>query len=145
MTLTTPPTAATSPPTAERGAGLIGVSAGVAAFLLLLAFAVQLLFNLYATSSVTAAAYDAARMVAADGGDPATVPDAEAHAREVLGRYAERVRFDWERSDDTTVRLHVAADNHNPLFSGLGLTALQRVDRTVEVRVECFREKDACR
>src|SRR5687768_13185417 len=84
---------------AERGAGLIGTLAGVTVFLALLLFAVQLLFNLYAASAVTAAAYDAARVVAgSDGGD---LGRAEAHARQVLGRYADRVTFSWSLDGDT--------------------------------------------
>ena len=46
---------------ADRGAGLVSAVAGVVAFLAFLFFAVQLLYNLYATSVVTATAYDAAR------------------------------------------------------------------------------------
>ena len=43
----------------------MGTFAGVLVFLVFLLFAVQLLFNLYATSAVTAAGLDAARVVAA--------------------------------------------------------------------------------
>ena len=48
----------------ERGAGLVGTSAGFLVFMLMMLAAVQILFNLYATSMVTAAAHDAARDVA---------------------------------------------------------------------------------
>jgi len=147
VTRRTPATAATSPPDAdasERGSGLLSTAAGVAAFLVLLAFAVQLLFNLYATSAVTAAAYDAARLVAARGGDVDEIPAAEAHARDVLGRYADRVTFDWDGTDGSMVRVHVRAANPNRLFASLPLDAIQRVDRTVKIRIECFREVDRC-
>ena len=40
----------------EQGSGLVGAIGGVAVFLVLLSFAVQLLFNAYATSAITAAA-----------------------------------------------------------------------------------------
>lgn len=115
-------------------------------FLVLLLFAVQVLFNLYATSVVTAAAYDAARMVAASGGAPDAdvTARAEAHARDVLGRYGEQVTFRWH-IDDREVALDVAADNRNFFFRDLPLDAIQTVRRTVRARVECFREAESCR
>ena len=51
--------------TPERGAGLVGTVAGITVILVLLLFATQVLVDLYARSAVTAAAYDAARQVAA--------------------------------------------------------------------------------
>jgi Flp pilus assembly protein TadG len=122
---------------AERGAGLIGTVAGVAVFLAFLLFAVQLLFNLYATSAVTAAAYDAARTVAGgNGGDTAS---AEEHARQVLGRYAERVAFEWSVDDDV-VALRVTAKNPTFLLPALGgAVGMDEIDRTVRVRVERLR------
>ena len=123
----------------ERGAGLIGTIAGVTVFLAFLLFAVQLLFNLYATSAVTAAAYDAARLVAGAGGGPADVPRAEAHARAVLGRYAGRVAFEWA-VDDEVVALRVVADNPSFLLPAVGGSlGFDEIDRTVRVRVERLR------
>ena len=52
----------------ERGGGPISIWIGFLVFLVMLLFAVQVLFNLYATSVVTAVAYDAARRVAGGGG-----------------------------------------------------------------------------
>jgi len=119
---------------ADRGAGLIGTIAGVTVFLAFLLFAVQLLFNLYATSAVTAAAYDAARVVAGSaGGD---VARAEDHARQVLGRYAERVTFQWSVDADT-VALRVTAENPIFLLPAVGgAVGFDEIDRTVRVRVE---------
>ena len=114
-------------------------------FLVLLLFAVQVLYNLYATSVVTAAAFDAAHQVADAGGDESAQPDALDHAHRVLGRYYDKVSFDWAGSDDQLVQLHVHAENRNFAFAGLRLDALQVIDRTVKVRVECFREGDSCR
>lgn len=129
----------------ERGAGLIGTLAGVTVFLVLLLFAVQVLFNLYAKSVITGAAFDAARMVASEGGDIAAVEPAEAHARDVLGRYGRRVEFDWSRSTANDVVLRVRAENRMFSFAGVGIDALQTVDRTVRARVECLRsEAGAC-
>lgn len=133
----------------ERGAGLIATIAGVSVFLVLLLFCAQLLFNLYATSVVTAAASDAVRIVARAGGEPGAQEvaraTAEAHARELLGRYADRVGFEWTLGE-REVALHVTAENTNFLFGSLALDAMQTVDRTVRARVECFREEDGtCR
>ena len=119
---------------ADRGAGLIGTIAGVTVFLAFLLFAVQLLFNLYATSAVTAAAYDAARVVAGSAGGDVT--RAENHARQVLGRYADRVSFDWSINSDT-VALRVRARNPTFLLPALGgAVGFDEIDRTVQVRVE---------
>jgi hypothetical protein len=123
----------------DGGAGLIGTVAGVTVFLAFLLFAVQLLFNLYATSAVTAAAYDAARLVAGGDGGGGTVPRAEDHARQLLGRYARRVTFQWAVDDDV-VALRVVADNPTFLLPALGGSlGFDEIDRTVRVRVERLR------
>lgn len=127
----------------ERGAGLIGTIGALAVFFVLLTFAVQLLFNLYATSAVTAAAYDAASMAASgevDHTDPravdAALEGAEDHARELLGAYGDRARFTWE-VDPERVRLSVEVTHARVAISPvLGAFGLNRVDRSVEVRVE---------
>jgi hypothetical protein len=128
----------------DRGAGLLGTSFGILVFLGFLFFAVQLLFNLFATSVVTSATYDAARRVATVG-HPATQSDidkAEAAARDALGGYARRVTFEWDvASDPNVIRLHVRATN--PRFLGPSidtLVGLDEIDRTVVVRVEEFHE-----
>jgi Flp pilus assembly protein TadG len=122
----------------ERGAGLVSTLAGVTVFLAFLLLAVQVMFNLYATSAVTAAAYDAARVVAGSNGHTAQAA-AEARARQVLGRYAERVRFDWT-VDGEVVRLRVRARNPSFLLPALGgAVGFDEVDRTVRVRVERLR------
>ncbi|MDQ1402568.1 MAG: hypothetical protein QOG03_884 [Actinomycetota bacterium] len=130
----------------EDGTGLIASTAGIMVFLVLLLLAVQVLFNLYATSAVTAAAYDAARIVAgADvaSGAPsleAARADAEAGAQRTLGRYSSRTRFDWNVDDPDVVQLHVVAQN--PGFLPIALRrplGFDRVDRTVRVRVERVR------
>jgi hypothetical protein len=132
-----------SPP--DAGAGLVGTLAGVTVFLVLLLFAVQVLLNLYATSVVTAAAFDAARDVAAAGGDPAAVSRAAAKARDVLGRYAREVAFEWTVPSGDDVVLHVHAQNRMFSLAGLRVDALQTVDRTVRARIECFRsEANSC-
>lgn len=120
----------------ERGIGLLGSVAGVAAFLGFLLFAVQVTYDLYATSAVTSAAFDAVRVVAgADGADAARA-DAEAHAREVLGGYGERVAFTWS-ADEDQVSLRVVATNPSFLPAALRRPlGIDTVDRTVRARVE---------
>jgi hypothetical protein len=128
---------------AERGAGLVGTFAGVLAFIVFLLFAVQLLFNLYATSAVTAAGLDAARVVAAgqvDHSDPvflqAATVRAEAKARAVLGRYGDHVSFGWQ-IDNEFVQLHLRVKNPRVFFGRLDRAiGFDTFDRTVKVRVE---------
>jgi hypothetical protein len=108
----------------------------------LLLFATQVLYNLYATSVVTAAAYDAARIVAgaeARGDVMGAERRGEAHFRQLLGRYgSERVEaVDFSESTDEVVVLHVRARNPN-LMLGRGRSPFSVIDRRVRVRVERF-------
>ena len=124
---------------AERGGGVLSAWFGLVVFLTLLLFAVQVLYNLYATSVVTSVSYDAARRVAAAQGDPGAVGRAEADARRALGRYADRVTFTWALDGDT-VSLRVRARNPSFLLPAVaGPLAFSELDRTVRVRVERFR------
>ena len=90
----------------ERGGGLVQLWAGFFVFLAMLLFAVQVLFNLYAASVVTAVSYDAARRVAGSDGGPSHMADAEEQAFEA--RYRERrdpsqtvaeLGNDWKRAN----------------------------------------------
>lgn len=125
---------------AERGGGPISAWIGFLVFLVLLLFAVQALTNLYTTSVVTAVAFDAARQVAGAGGGPGSVVSAEDQARRSLGRFSDRVTFDWSATDDETVVLRVQAVNNSTLLPvAAAPVAFDRVDRTIRVRVERFR------
>jgi hypothetical protein len=112
---------------------------GVLVFLLLLLLAVQVLFNLYATSAVTAAAYDGARIAAGYDAahDPTGRANAEDHVRSVLGRYGrERLSLQW--ADDPDVEI-LTVHAKNPSFLPIALRAplgLDEIDRTVRVRIE---------
>lgn len=128
----------------EGGVGLLSTVVGVFVFLLLLLVAVQVLYNLYATSAVTAATYDGARLAAgADaGGEPRARAEAEAHVRSVLGGYGrDRIELEWQ--DDPAGRdvvLTVVA--RNPSFLPSALRAplgFDRIERTVRVRIEAVR------
>jgi hypothetical protein len=125
----------------DRGTGAISTAAGVLVFLIFLVGAVQLLFSLYASSTVTAVANDAAQRAAAAGAPPLSV--IEADARATLGRVGDEASFTWRRDDadgdgaDDTLVLRVIA--RPPRFvppsigDGIGLGA---IDRTIRVRLE---------
>ena len=138
-----PPATAPTPAPGERGTGLIGRAAGVAVFLVFMLFAVQLCVNLYATSTVTAAGYDAARSVAShrvDHADPAIVAGArrraEARLRHLLGDVGRDAEVRWT-VDDQSVRLHLRVQSPTILpRSVAGEVAMGTVDRTFEVRIE---------
>lgn len=127
---------------AERGAGTFGTAAGFLVFLLLMFAAVQILFNLYATSMVTAAAHDAARQVAgfaASGDRCGAVDDAEADFVERLGDYgtAGHATLEWVCTDPDVVTVRVIARHPSILPARLaGLGTLAELDRTIRIRVE---------
>ncbi len=124
----------------ERGGGPISIWVGFSVFLVMLLFAVQVLFNLYAASVVTAVSYDAARRVAGSDGGPSYIAEAEEQARQALGRYASRVTFDWSATSEEQVVLRVQSDNPSVLLPvAAGPAAFDRLDRTIRVRVERFR------
>lgn len=124
----------------ERGGGPLSVWFGFVVFLAVLLFAVQVLYNLYATSVVTSVAFDAARRVAAaEGGETAAVGEAETAARQALGGYGDRVSFEWSLDGEGVV-LRVRAQNPSFLLPvQAGLVAFGDIDRTVRVRTERFR------
>jgi Flp pilus assembly protein TadG len=123
----------------ERGGGLIQLWVGFFVFLVMLLFAVQVLFNLYAASVVTAVSYDAARRVAGSDGGPGTTAEAEADARQALGRYQGRVDFNWIATGPEEVVLRVQTDNPSVLIPALARPiAFDQLDRTIRIRVERF-------
>lgn len=125
----------------EGGSGLISSAAGVLVFLVFVTFAVQLLFSLYASSTVTAVAHDAAARLARDpAADPGPV---EADARRHLGRLGDDAELTWRTEDadgdgaaDTVVlRIVVIPPRFVPRSIGDGV-GLGVVDRTARVRIE---------
>ncbi len=117
---------------------------GVTIFLVLLLFAVHLVLNLYGSSVVTAAAFDAARLRAGDG--ETTEAEAEAQALQLLAGYRDggRLQMTWSYPDtdgdaeSDVVVLRVVADHPTNLVAGVRVP-FQRVDRTVTVRIERLR------
>lgn len=131
------------PPAGDRGVGLLSSAAGILVFLVFLMFSVQLLFGLYATSTITAVANDAALRAAAEKAPAIAV--IEADARRTLGRVGDEATFAWSTDDsngdglDDTVVLEVVA--HPPRLiprSIGGAIGLDDVRRTVRVRQEAF-------
>lgn len=124
----------------EEGTGLIASTVGILIFLIFLLLAVQVLFGLYARSAVTAATFDAARIVAgADAGaTPEAQLDAEAGARRALGRYGQRVAFRWSiDADIVSLSVHVQSPSLLPAL--VRPLQLDTIDRTVRVRRERVR------
>ena len=130
----------TDQPEDEAGSGLLATTVGVMVFLLLLLFAVQVLFGLYARSAVTAATYEGARIAA--GFDAAGDPErghaeASAHIRRILGSYG-RDRLELEWSDDSNSEV-LTVRAHNPTFlPGVVRRPLRldTIERTVRIRIE---------
>ncbi len=130
----------------EEGSGLVGSITGVTVFLGLLFLAVHLVLNLYATSTVTAVSFDAARIVAGQGGGPAAEAWAEAHARTMLDRYSSAGKLEFEWSYPNTdgdpepdrVQLRVLAEHPTTLLAAMPMP-YQHVDRTLVVRMERVR------
>jgi len=120
---------------------MIGTSLGVAAFLMFLLFAVQMLVSLHATSRVEAAAYEAARLVAANGGEVPTLTSRSAaatQARQLLGQAGDHATFSWAGTTDQMVVLSVSASSPRflPFDRELGL---EHIERTVRIRTERLR------
>lgn len=125
----------------ERGTGTISTAAGVVVFLMFLLFAVQLLFALYASSTVTAVTNDAAHRAA--GRNPPPLPTIEADARANLGRVGDAASFTWSTDDadgdgeDDTLVLEVAATPPRFVPASIGgAVGLGTVTRTARVRIE---------
>jgi hypothetical protein len=120
---------------------LISTAAGIVVFLMFLVFAVQLLYGLYASSTVTAVAHDAAQRAAISTAPP--LPTIEAEARASLGRVGDDAEFTWERADadadgrPDTVVLRIVANPPRFVPRSLGDgVGLGPIDRTVRVRIE---------
>jgi hypothetical protein len=130
-------------PVDDDGTGLLSTAAGVVVFLVFLLFAVQLLFGLYASSTVTAVTNDAAHRAAARGAPPQEL--IEADARHNLGAVGDAAEFRWSEDDadgdgitDTIVLLVIAEPPRFIPPSIGGAIGLDEIRRTVRVRLEDF-------
>lgn len=131
----------------DGGAGLIGTIAGVVVFLMFLLFAVQLLFGLYSSSTITATAYDTAQRAAGRGASrsAAALTTYAEDARRTLGQMGEDATFTWDLPDtdgdgepDTVVLELVATPPRFVPRSIGGMIGFEEVRRTVRVRIEEF-------
>lgn len=126
-------------PASERGSGLVSTLAGVTVVLAFLFLATQVLVNLYATSTVTAAADEAAHLLARDPG--ASCERAGARVRQRLGSYAATAGLAVTcsaRADAVSVR--VVATNPRLTLGGLAASVpFSTIDRTATVRLEVER------
>ncbi|MBI2704771.1 MAG: hypothetical protein HYX32_05715 [Actinobacteria bacterium] len=115
--------------------------------LIFLFFAVQLLVNLYVSSTVTSTAFEGARIVASSTVDPSDAVSvsaartrAESKMRSLLGPQGQRATFDWSASDLEQVVLRVQLDTPRFAMPRWGSSIpMNRIDRTVRVRVETLR------
>lgn len=114
----------------ERGSGILSMSLGLLVFFALLVFAIQVMYNLYATSVITSLALDAARDVAERDG--VTPGEAEAEFREHVGG---DVEFDIVVLADT-VQASVTWETRALFPSINDSRAFGVLDRTFEVRIE---------
>ncbi|MEX0835047.1 MAG: hypothetical protein WD010_03080 [Nitriliruptor sp.] len=122
----------------EDGNGPLTSVFGITIFLGFMLFAVQVLLHLYGTSTVSAAAFDGARLMAADGG--ISCPAAASHVRGILGEYGGKVDVDCPVSNGEVVEVRVVGPSPAPLVGGfLRNFDLGDIERTARVRVEVFR------
>ena len=123
---------------AEDGSSAITSVFGVLIFLGFLLLATQVLVHLYATSTVSAVAFDTARRAAAEGASCAAI-DAPARARRALGGYGQRIDepICSTQGQETVVTISgpTPARLVDAFGSGLGL---DRIERTARVRTERF-------
>jgi hypothetical protein len=125
-------------PHGEAGSSPVTAVFGIAIFLAFLLFASQVLTHLYATSTVSAAAFDTARRLAAEGA-PCTDANASAIAGSVLGGYAAQATTTCrETADQVTVTIR-GPSPARALASGFRGSSLDAIDRSASVRVETFR------
>ena len=116
----------------EAGVGLVGTIAGVTAFLVLLFFAVHVLLGLYVRSAVTAAAFDAARIAAADG----PPVQAEQHVGALVGGVARDLEVTVAPGHDF-VEVHVVARSPRLLWPRLmQAVGVETTARTIRIRRE---------
>ena len=120
----------------ERGTAVVGTLVGFLIFMILLLLAVQVLVRLYATSTLTSAAFAAARRVATASFPRAEVAEAQQAAVAQLGSFgAEHTTFDWLEVDGQQIVLEVRAES--PGF--VPIAGLRTIERTVTVRTERVR------
>lgn len=144
-----PPVARTRAATrADGGAGLFSTAFGFTVFLIFLLFTVQVLFGLYARTTVTAVASDLAQRAANEG---PVLTDARldayvAEGRRRLGRYGDDAHFRFDvvdaDADGTDDTVSVTVDASLPILLPVrwSLYSPTNFSRTMRARLEVFQE-----
>lgn len=130
----------------DRGSGMVSSVAGLTVFLLFLVFAVQVLFGLYATSTVRATLYDAASRAAAAGSAEPDLDRLADEAEASLGAMGERTEIrlrlvddDGDGVGDVVLGDAVAVPPRVVPRSIGGMVGFEEIRASVRVRVERFR------
>lgn len=130
----------------DEGSSPITAVLGFAVFLTFLLGAVQITLHLFATSTVSAAAFDAARAMATEDADRSCAP-AQQRARAVLGAYGDRVEVSCPLTaagaDGDQVSVRVVGPSPAPFLDGLFGVRLRlgTIEREAVVRREEFRSE----
>jgi hypothetical protein len=130
----------------DRGVGMVPTAAGFLVFLVFLLLAVQVLFGLYATSTVRGALNDAASRAANGVATEAELTRLAADAERSLGPMGDRTTILLRLVDDDAdgvpdvVAGSAVADPPRFVPSPLGgVAGLDDIDVSVRVRIERFR------
>ncbi|MGH8902817.1 MAG: hypothetical protein ACRDYA_14370 [Egibacteraceae bacterium] len=111
-------------------------------FLMFLLLGAHVLIHLYASSVVTANAFDAVRIVSGSASEQdlaGAAATAEGEARARMGEFADQVTFSWDLGVDE-VELMVQADTPDLLPAQFAqLIGMDVFQRTIRLRVERFR------
>lgn len=132
------PDAVTSPRSrwaGEDGGSPVTSVFGVAIFLGFLLLATQVLVHLYATSTVTAVAFDEARRASGDGGSCVSV---EARARDRLGSWGGRADVAVHCDEDGASTVVTVAGPSPARGLGLfgGVVGIDRIERSATFHTE---------
>jgi hypothetical protein len=132
--------------TDDRGVGMVSTAAGFLVFLVFLLLAVQVLYGLYATSTVRGALDDAASRaangVAGEAELARLADDAERSLGPMGGRTTILLRLEDDDADGVPDIVFGSALADPPRFvpPGLsGIAGLDDIDVSVRVRIERFR------
>jgi hypothetical protein len=126
-------------PRNEKGAGLIGTFLGTLVFLAFCALAAHTLVGLYATSTITAVAWDEARLAATSSASPEAIAQANDRLATKLAGY-DNTNTEWQLRGDESLGLTVSVDRPALLPPALAeASELDRIERTVWVRIEEMR------
>jgi hypothetical protein len=130
----------------DRGVGMVPTAAGFVVFLVFLLLAVQVLYGLYATSTVRGALNDAASRAANGVAGEAELARLADDAERSLGPMGERttilLRLEDDDADGVPDAVVGSALADPPRFVPLplgGVAGLDDIDVSVRVRIERFR------